>query len=57
MSVRVPIEADNPSIVRWEEKCIRCGMCKDAGINLMGVHGTYTLEETAGKAICVYCGQ
>ena len=57
LSVRVPIEADNPSIVRWEDKCIRCGMCKDACTNLMGVHGTYTLEETGGKAICIYCGQ
>ena len=27
LSVRVPIEEDNPGIVRWEEKCIRCGMC------------------------------
>ena len=57
LSVRVPIEADNPSIVRWEEKCIRCGMCKEACTNLMGVHGTYTLEETGGRAICIYCGQ
>ena len=57
LSVRVPIEEDNPSIVRWEEKCIRCGMCKDACANLMGVHGTYTLEETAGRAVCIYCGQ
>ena len=57
LSVRVPIEADNPSIVRWEEKCIRCGMCKVACTNLMGVHGTYTLEETGGKAVCIYCGQ
>ena len=57
LSVRVPIEEDNPSIVRWEEKCIRCGMCKDACANLMGVHGTYTLEETGGKAVCIYCGQ
>ncbi len=57
LSVRVPIEADNPSIVRWEDKCIRCGMCKEACTNLMGVHGTYTLEETGGKAICIYCGQ
>lgn len=57
LSVRVPIEADNPSIVRWEEKCIRCGLCKEACTNLMGVHGTYTLEETGGKAICIYCGQ
>ena len=57
LSVRVPIEEDNPSIVRWEEKCIRCGMCKNVCTNLMGVHGTYTLEETGGKAICIYCGQ
>ena len=57
LSVRVPIEADNPAIVRWEEKCIRCGMCKEACTNLMGVHGTYTLEQTQGKAICIYCGQ
>ncbi|WP_345941643.1 rubrerythrin [Gemmiger formicilis] len=57
LSVRVPIEADNPSILRWEEKCIRCGMCKEACTNLMGVHGSYTLEETGGKAICIYCGQ
>lgn len=57
LSVRVPIEADNPSIVRWEEKCIRCGLCKEACTNLMGVHGTYTLEETGGKAVCIYCGQ
>lgn len=57
LSVRVPIEEDNPSIVRWEEKCIRCGLCKEACTNLMGVHGTYTLEETGGKAVCIYCGQ
>ena len=57
LSVRVAIEPDNPSIVRWEEKCIRCGMCKEACTNLMGVHGTYTLEQTGGKALCIYCGQ
>ena len=57
LSVRVPIEADNPSIVRWEDKCIRCGMCKEVCSTRMGVHGTYTLEETGGQAICIYCGQ
>ena len=57
LSVRVPIEKDNPSIVRLEEKCIRCGMCKDACANLMGVHGTYTLQQTGGNAVCIYCGQ
>lgn len=32
-------------------------MCKEACTNLMGVHGSYTLEQTGGKAICIYCGQ
>ena len=27
LSVRVPIEEDNPSILRHEAACIRCGMC------------------------------
>ena len=57
LNVRVPIELDNPSIMREEEKCIKCGMCKNVCTQQMGVHGTYTLEETNGKAICIYCGQ
>ena len=57
LSVRVPIEEDNPSIMRLEDKCIRCGMCKEACTNLMGVHGTYTLAQTDGHAVCIYCGQ
>ena len=32
-------------------------MCKEACTNLMGVHGSYTLEQTGGKALCIYCGQ
>lgn len=57
LSVRVPIEDENPSILRREEKCVRCGMCRDVCTNLMGVHGTYTFEQTGDKAICIYCGQ
>lgn len=57
LSIRVPIEEDNPSIRRWEEKCIRCGMCKEVCSQKMGVHGTYTWEQTQGKAVCIYCGQ
>lgn len=44
MHIRVPIELTNPSINRAEEKCIKCGMCKDVCTNQIGVHGTYTLE-------------
>lgn len=38
-SVRVPIESDNPSILRVEEKCVKCGMCKDACTQKMGGTG------------------
>lgn len=57
MSVRVPIEKENPSICRDEAKCIKCGMCKNVCSEVIGVHDTYTLEQTGGKAICIHCGQ
>lgn len=57
LSVRVPIEKDNPSICRDEAKCIKCGMCKEVCTKDIGVHGTYTLEQTGGSAICINCGQ
>ena len=57
LGVRVPIDADNPAIVRDESKCIRCGMCRDVCTNDIGVHGTYTLAQTGGSAICIHCGQ
>ena len=46
LSVRVPIELDNPSILRIEDKCISCGLCKNVCQNDIGVLGTYTLKET-----------
>lgn len=57
LDVRVPIEADNVSIMRDEEKCIKCGMCRNVCANDIGVHGTYTFDQTGGKAICINCGQ
>ena len=56
LHVRVPIEENNPSITRLEEKCIKCGMCKDVCTNAIGVHGTYTFEQTCGEAVCINCG-
>lgn len=41
LSVRVPIELDNPSICRKEELCIKCGQCRDVCTKDIGVHGTY----------------
>lgn len=57
LNVRVPIESDNLSIVRDESKCIKCGMCKNVCTKDIGVHGTYTFEQTGGKAVCINCGQ
>lgn len=50
LSVRVPIEADNPSICRKEELCIKCGQCREVCTNEIGVHSTYSFEQTEGKA-------
>lgn len=57
MDIRVPIELDNPSIMRFEEKCIKCGMCKEICKDYIGVHGTYSLRDTNDKAVCINCGQ
>lgn len=57
LDVRVPIEENNPSICRDEGKCIKCGMCKEVCTNYIGIHGTYTLEQTCNEAVCINCGQ
>ena len=57
LSVRVPIELDNPSICRDEQKCIKCGQCKNVCTEDIGVLGTYNLSQTGNKAICINCGQ
>ena len=56
-SVRVPIEADNPSIVRDESLCVKCGQCRNVCTSPIGVLGTYALEQTGDRAICIHCGQ
>lgn len=56
-SIRVPIETDNPSIKREESKCIKCGNCKNVCTDYIGVHGTYSLENTNDVAVCINCGQ
>lgn len=55
-NVRVPIEKDNPSIVRDESKCISCGACRSVCKFNVGVYGRYDLEKTGDKAICINCG-
>ncbi|MEG2110603.1 MAG: [FeFe] hydrogenase, group A [Clostridium sp.] len=56
-NIRVAIESDNPSICRHEEKCIKCGMCKDICTDYIGVNNNYSLEDTKDIAVCINCGQ
>lgn len=55
--IRVPIEKENPSIMRHEELCIKCGQCKQVCRNQIAVDGYYSLEKTGDTAICIHCGQ
>lgn len=57
LDIRVAIEPDNPSIVREENLCIKCGMCKNVCEEKIAIHGTYSLEQTGDNAICIHCGQ
>ncbi len=54
--IRVPIEEDNPSIQRIEDRCIKCGRCSKVCSEYMSVLSDYDLEKT-GHAVCVNCGQ
>jgi len=55
--IRVPIEKDNPSIKRLDNKCIQCGHCASVCSKFQSVLNNYDLASTGGKAVCVNCGQ
>ncbi len=55
--IRVPIEKDNVSIQRWEDKCIKCGQCRNICQDYITVLGHYSLDKTNDIAICINCGQ
>lgn len=55
--IRVPIEQDNPAIMRHEERCIKCGQCKQVCKQDISVEGHYDLRKTGDRAICIHCGQ
>lgn len=55
--IRVPIEPGNLSIERIEDKCIKCGNCRDVCRDYISVLGYYDLEKTDDTAVCIHCGQ
>jgi NADH-quinone oxidoreductase subunit G len=50
----LPIQSDNPSIVRWPKKCEECGDCIEACAQKQKVFGTYQASKT--KHVCIHCG-
>lgn len=55
--IRVPIDPGNPSIMRHEELCIKCGQCRDVCRDYISVLNYYDLAHTGDNAICINCGQ
>lgn len=55
--IRVAIEPDNPSIMRHESRCIKCGQCKTICHEQIAIDGYYNLKNTDDTAICIHCGQ
>ncbi len=53
---RIPLDADNPSIVRDDQKCILCGQCLQVCQNVQSVYGYYELP-IKKDITCVDCGQ
>lgn len=53
---RIPIDPDNPSIIRYDEKCILCGQCIQACQETQSVYGFYNLP-VVDETICINCGQ
>ena len=53
---RVPLDPENPSLVRDDEKCILCGQCIEACEKVQSVFGFYELP-VHDDFICVHCGQ
>ncbi|MGL4985615.1 MAG: [FeFe] hydrogenase, group A [Treponemataceae bacterium] len=57
LEVRIPIEKDNPSIMRDESLCIKCGNCRRVCEQEIAVGRLYDMKSTDDKAICIHCGQ
>lgn len=56
-SIRIPIEPDNPAIIRDDQLCIKCGQCRQVCEKEIAVGRLYDLTSTQDTAICIHCGQ
>ena len=54
---RIPIDEDNPAIVRNEDQCIKCGACRRVCEGEVAVGRFYDLKSTGDCPICINCGQ
>jgi NADH-quinone oxidoreductase subunit G len=50
----LPIQNENPAIVRWPDKCEKCEKCVETCAEQQKVFGTYQASET--KHVCIHCG-
>ncbi|AFM02223.1 hydrogenase, Fe-only [Desulfitobacterium dehalogenans ATCC 51507] len=53
---RVPIDPENPSIIRDDQKCILCGQCIEVCKTIQSVYGNYELP-IKNDIVCIHCGQ
>ena len=53
---RVPIDPDNPAIVRDDRKCVLCGQCIEVCKEVQSVYGFYELP-IKDEIVCINCGQ
>jgi NADH-quinone oxidoreductase subunit G len=50
----LPVQNDNPAIVRWSDKCEKCGECIEVCAEKQLVFGSYLASTT--KHVCIHCG-
>lgn len=50
----LPIQNENPAIMRWADKCEKCGECVKDCAEKQLVYGTYQASTT--KHVCIHCG-
>ena len=55
--IRIPIDANNPAIIRNEELCIKCGACRRVCEREIVVGRLYDMKSTGDNPICIHCGQ